>query len=52
MRVVLFKPKTPGTSPGGTLANFFQGDLESDNFFCPILLISLVIWLVSSGLSS
>jgi len=31
LRVVLFKPKTPGTSPGGTLANFFQGDLESDN---------------------
>jgi len=24
LRVVLFKPKTPGTSPGGTLANFFR----------------------------
>lgn len=31
VRVVLFKPKTPGNSPGATLVNFFQGDVESDN---------------------
>lgn len=31
LRVVLFKPKTPGNSPGSTLVNFYQGDAESEN---------------------
>lgn len=30
LRVVLFKAKTVGNSPGAVLANFYQGDLEAD----------------------